>query len=422
MLNRPNALFLSTAVALALGAGACQTEPAKQTAGNAPQQQAGGRTHPIGSAEERENSTLFTVEMVDATTAFAYGTNDAGFTGSVVIRTKDAGASWKCVMRTEQTELVGLDFVDAQNGAALSDGGVVYTTADGGETWTASNDIDLFSSKYTIETKPVVRPAAGPANRNVPVQMVEADYVEMLGITFKTANDGWAFGSRESSSPAPKPGSSVTKTHPVVLRTTDGGNSWQPVTLATDLPAYGLSRSSFVDATNGWVVAGSIDSEDTGAVLRTTDGGATWKVSPLPDAKQVPQAVFFIDANNGWIVGATEDEAGDAGPSQILATKDGGATWEVKTKVAASLRSVHFFDLQNGLAVGSGGKVFRSTDGGATWSDAVTHDWTGGVVLDMTDPLYKAGQEQPAFTSFVLVAPGRGYATSDLGVHAYKAK
>ena len=101
------------------------------------------------------------------------------------------------------------------------------------------------------------------------------------------------------------------------------------------------------------MVGGSIDEDDTGAVLRTTDGGSTWKIATMPEAKQVPQSVFFLDANNGWIVGATEDDAGDPGPSAILATKDGGATWEVKTKVAASLRSVHFIDAQNGVAVGS---------------------------------------------------------------------
>lgn len=424
MFNRSNALILSIALGLAAVTGACQSEPANQSNSNKPAGAAGARTYPAGSPEERESTTLYSVEMVDSSTAFAYGTNDVGFTGSVIVRTKDGGATWKCVLRTEQTELVGLDFVDPLNGAAISDGGVVYTTADGGDTWTASNDLDLFTTKYAIDTRsaPVVRPAAGPSNRNTAAKVVETDYVEMLGISFRTPNDGWAFGTREESGPGAKPGSSVTKTRPVVVRTVDGGETWTPVTLAPDLPAYGLSRSSFTDSSNGWVVAGSIDEDDTGAVLRTADGGLTWKVAPIPDAKQVPQSVFFIDANNGWIVGATEDETGEPGPSQILATKDGGATWEVKAKVASSLRCVQFVDAQNGMASGSGGKVYRTTDGGATWSDAGTHDWTGGTVLDTTDPLYKAGQPQPAFTSFVLVAPGRGFATSDLGVHAYKAK
>lgn len=420
MSNRSNAIILSSMLLLSLAAAACQSEPAKQSSSNkgAP---AGSRTNPPGSVEERESTTLYAVEMVDAKTAFAYGTNDAGFTGSVVIRTKDGGATWNCVLRTEQTEIVGLDFFDALNGAAISDGGVVYTTSDGGDSWTAANDISLFTPKYTLESKPVsVQPAAGASNRNAAAR-VEIEYVEMLGLTFKSEKDGWAFGSREESVSGAKPGTTVTRTRPVVLRTTDGGTTWSPVTLPADLPGYGLSKSSFVDIMNGWVVAGTIDEDETGAVLRTTDGGQTWKVAPLPDAKQVPQSIFFIDANNGWIVGATEDEAGDPGPSQILATKDGGATWEVKTKVAGSLRSVYFVDPQNGIAVGSGGKAFRTADGGATWSEATTQDWTGGVLIDLTEPLYNTGQP-PAFTAFVLTAPGQGFATSDLGVHAYRAK
>lgn len=427
MINRSQSLLLIATLAVSLVTGACQTEPAKQGTGNKASAPSGARSNPPGSVEERENTTLYAVKMVDAKTAFAYGTNDVGFTGSVVIRTTDGGASWNCVLRTEQTELVGLDFIDAKNGAAISDGGVVYSTSDGGDSWMASNDIDLFTAKYTIETKPIapVRPQPAPANRNSPAQpaqVVAADYVELLGLTFKTEKDGWAFGSREESTQGSKPGSIVTKTRPVVVRTSDGGATWQPVTLASDLPSLGMSRSSFVDAMNGWVVAGTIDEDDTGAVLRTTDGGTTWKTVPMPDSKQVPQSIFFLDANNGWLVGATEDEAGDAGPSQILATKDGGATWEVKTKVAASLRSVHFIDAQTGMAVGSGGKIFRTADGGATWTEATTHDWTTGTVVETTDPLYKAGQPQPTYTAFVLVAPGRGFATSDLGVHAYRAK
>lgn len=427
MRNRSTSLSLVCGLVAALAAGACQTEPAKQAAGNKGPALSGARANPPGSAEERENTTLYSVEMVDAMTAFAYGTNDVGFTGSVVIRTVDGGVTWKCVLRTEQTELVGLDFVDAKNGGAISDGGVVYSTADGGESWTASNDIDLFTAKYTIETKPVapVRPLPAAPNKNAPAQpaqIVASEYVELLGLSFKTEKDGWAFGSREESTQGSKPGSIVTKTRPVVVRTSDGGASWQPVTLASDLPSYGMSRSCFIDAMNGWVVAGTIDEDDTGAVLRTTDGGATWKTVPTPDAKQVPQSIFFLDANNGWLVGATEDESGDPGPSQILATKDGGATWEVKTKVAASLRAVQFVDAQNGMAVGSGGKVFHTSDGGSSWTEATTHDWAAGTLIETTDPLYKAGQPQPTYTAFVLVAPGRGFATSDLGVHAYKAK
>ena len=88
-------------------------------------------------SSNRDEITLYAVDPVDAQTAFAYGTNDADFVGSTVLKTDDGGAHWRAVMRTEKSELVGLDFADKSNGIALADGGAVFVTKDGGETWTA---------------------------------------------------------------------------------------------------------------------------------------------------------------------------------------------------------------------------------------------------------------------------------------------
>lgn len=409
-------LLMMMVLPLALLVG-CQSEPARKTAGGAPP--ADSRKLAPGSAEERDNTTLFTVAVVDAQTAFAFGTNDQDFTGSVIIRTSDGGATWKCVLRTGMTEIVALDFVDAQNGAALSDGGVLYTTADGGQTWEGDNDSNLFKQVYTLPSaapEPGVMPRNGAQGPNLP------EFIELYGISFRGEKDGWAFGSREETTQGSKPGTFATRTRPVVLRTSDGGETWSLVSLPASLPAFGLSRSAFVDQTTGWVVAGNIDEDDSGAILKTTDGGATWAVLPAGPAKQVPEDVYFLDATTGWAVGATEDASGEPGPSHILATKDGGATWQIQTKVAASLRSICFADTQNGWAVGSNGRTYRTTDGGTTWAEQTVHDWSTGQVLDTTDPIGTSGQPQPTYNAFVLVAPGHGFAASDLGIHEYRAR
>jgi photosystem II stability/assembly factor-like uncharacterized protein len=355
-----------------------------------------------GSAEERETTTLYQIEVVDAQTAFAWGTNDRGFFGSVVLKTSDGGARWTCVLRTS-AELVAVKFLDPQNGVAISDGGSLYTTADGGATWAGTSDPAVWTSRYAV---------LDPKSPQ--------DYASVDGIFFRDAQTGWAFGSRDENASDAKSNRPRTVTRPIVALTSDGGATWKEVKIGGSPPEVGLRRGYFVDARNGWATGGDIDDDVIGLVMRTTDGGATWSAI-TPNAKQVPNDVFFLDANRGWLVGATEDEAGEPGPSEVLTTADGGATWQVQAKVPTSLRSIRFVDAQNGWAVGSAGKVYRTADGGATWTEQTTHEWAGGQVVNLTDPIF-AGGASPTFYGFALVAPGRGFAATDLGVYEYRAK
>ncbi|MCI0488160.1 MAG: YCF48-related protein [Blastocatellia bacterium] len=155
----------------------------------------------------------------------------------------------------------------------------------------------------------------------------------------------------------------------VVVRTTDGGETWteSPV----EQPGLKVSRLNsifFVDPNLGWVVG--IDSKDAGVILKTTDGGATWAASKI-GFKQIPTRVFFHDANAGWMVGANprlgEDEGG-GGPSDILSTTDGGATWQSKRRISVSLHDIFFLDRMTGWAGGTDGAIYHTTDGGQSWN------------------------------------------------------
>lgn len=59
----------------------------------------------------------------------------------------------------------------------------------------------------------------------------------------------------------------------MILRTTDGGETWVSQTSGKSII---LLDVSFADAMTGTVVG------DQGTILRTTDGGATWKIQTLP--------------------------------------------------------------------------------------------------------------------------------------------
>src|SRR5207249_2374990 len=102
----------------------------------------------------------------------------------------------------------------------------------------------------------------------------------------------------------------------VILRTTNGGDSWSPQTSGTTKTLYGVS---FTDTNNGTISGFALGG--TGIILRTTDGGNNWVEQTnysLPQGASAFYAVSFTAADTGTIVG-------DAGI--VLQTPDGGTQW-----------------------------------------------------------------------------------------------
>jgi len=54
----------------------------------------------------------------------------------------------------------------------------------------------------------------------------------------------------------------------------------------------------------------------------------------------------------------------------ILATTDGGATWNTQMSSGGWLHGVAFANTVDGWAVGDSGTILATTDGGAHWPDA----------------------------------------------------
>ena len=80
---------------------------------------------------------------------------------------------------------------------------------------------------------------------------------------------------------------------------------------------------------------------------------------PSPPAAPDLSSVVFVDESRGWAVG-------DGGT--ILASTDGGVSWKTQSSgTEAGLRSVQFLDARQGWAVGDSGTILASTDGGVSW-------------------------------------------------------
>jgi photosystem II stability/assembly factor-like uncharacterized protein len=281
-------------------------------------------------------------------------------------------------------------FADANNGWAVGSGGRIMHTFDGGLTWyrqrsgTTSdlhqvqfvNDQDGWAigfapSQYTgpAPTDPVILRTTDGGDTWRQLSPMTSPWVPD-SVVFTNPTDGWMDGSYLVQPP--------TTATDDLLHTTDGGTTWQSVTLATPDPTIG--QIAFADPQDGWIA------DSSGVVWRTTDGGQTWASVGLPDSSGL--ATLACD---GQTVLATSRFAN--GPGFCRST-DGGQTWsEVPSPVSGSLAAVAFASASDVWATAGAGELLHSSDAGATWSYLTTeptylssiafaddsHGWAVGV-------------------------------------------
>jgi photosystem II stability/assembly factor-like uncharacterized protein len=153
-----------------------------------------------------------------------------------------------------------------------------------------------------------------------------------------------------------------------LLFTRNGGDRWQVATVSGMKRGY-FSAASFASADVGWAagVNGATAAGAGGSIAKTTDGGATWRVQ---------KKIVGRDGSGGFLDVACPTESrcyalkgGTLGG--IWATNDGGDTWTRHRLPGKSSQPVYeaidFPTELTGWAVGSSGKIAKTTDGGVTW-------------------------------------------------------
>jgi photosystem II stability/assembly factor-like uncharacterized protein len=155
-----------------------------------------------------------------------------------------------------------------------------------------------------------------------------------------------------------------------ILKTTDGGNTWQTVYGGTLFEAGKLWEDIFFLPSNtslGWACGAK------GDILKTTNGGSSWSIQTT-DTLYPLKAIYFINSQEGWCVGGDYDTITYEGINGvILKTTNGGTTWTAIIDSAPfELWDVHFIDNQKGIAVGyknatSYGLILKTYDGGNSW-------------------------------------------------------
>jgi photosystem II stability/assembly factor-like uncharacterized protein len=265
----------------------------------------------------------------------------AAHPASALESTGDGGWVWQHGLGAG-VDYTNVVFADAANGWAVGSEGRIMHTFDGGATW--------YKQRSGTEAF-------------------------LIQVAFADARHGWAIGTIT-------PPFVGTPTGGAVLRTADGGDSWDQV---SGLPSGFVPRSvAFTSATNGWMDGGV---DGGGELLHSTDGGETWAHYAFPN-DQTPTGLghmVFADPQTGWLVGG-----GDiGGGGNVMRTTDGGQSWvSSSTGCPYSGGALACDGDQTVIAGGLGGVFCRSTDGGQSWTQGSCSTFDSIAAITFADPTH----------------------------------
>lgn len=210
--------------------------------------------------------------------------------GSVVVtgqkglamKTSDHGATWEKLDTGVKRELLSVHFATAQVGVAVGDFGTLVRTEDGGKTWSSvglptdftlpediaeivdPGDVLLYDVEFVTPERGWVVGEFGvifTTNDGGKTWTSQKSSVEttLFGVHFADAQRGWATGIEQ-----------------VLLHTTDGGETWRKMEVGGRkgfvLGLYDVAVQGKV----GWAIG------DSGLLLHSVDGGETWTQVEMP--------------------------------------------------------------------------------------------------------------------------------------------
>jgi photosystem II stability/assembly factor-like uncharacterized protein len=262
--------------------------------------------------------------------------------GRGVYRSLDAGKTW-ALMGLEKSERISSILIDPDNpdvvyvgalGAAWGDSAErgVFKTTDGGKTWK--------KILYVNEKTGVADMAMDPSNPN-----------KIIATMWQYRRWPWFFESGG-------PGSGI-------YVTPDAGANWTKLTPKDGLPAGDLGRCGVAFAPGGPDVAYALVEAKKSVLLRSADGGDTWQV--VNNTENIDNRPFYY--SRIWVNPKNENLVYMLA-TQLQVSEDGGRTFRPLTGFQQAHSDFHaLWVAPDGerLVVGNDGGIVVSPNGGRNW-------------------------------------------------------
>jgi photosystem II stability/assembly factor-like uncharacterized protein len=228
-----------------------------------------------------------------------------------------------------------------------------------------------------------------------------------------------------------------------VWKTTDAGATWtalwhKQATLNIGSLALDPGNPNILYAGTGEANL-SADSYPGVGVFRSTDGGASWALWASAAQHKLPRRIGVVaidpfDSRHIRIGGVTHADATEAG---MYVTRDGGATWRRENFVSPFPYYCHaivFHPAKQGVVFasvnerGARSGIWRSSDGGATWSQLSSGLPTGdefrrtslAIAPSRPDTMYALVSNSDEGVLGVFVSRNMGSSWTSIGGDAFK--
>lgn len=304
------------------------------------------------------------IESLIIDTATDPGTFHLGLRDNGIYTSANGGLTWTAHNDGLAATTAPVDIaVDPQNRthlfvAAGADGG--WRTTDGGETWEQRiarpvNAIAIHPQDASV----VYAGTADGESATTDAVLRSADGGDTFGTAYAGAADIHTLAIAAADPDVVYAGGEDGSQALVLVRSTNGSASWSEVTL-TD----GAVRSLVIHPETPDVAYVGIKESSTssGVIYRTTDGGETWSEIYASGIGSIHSLV--IDQAQPEIVYATDDR-------NVLKSNDRGETWITVQSYTESTYNLLAIDprLADHVYLAGPGYIAETLDGGQTWSD-----------------------------------------------------
>jgi photosystem II stability/assembly factor-like uncharacterized protein len=332
------------------------------------------------------------------------------FSGGGVWKTTDGGTSWQSLTESLGSLSMGWLAADPNDVSTLYLGlgdpfdgtGIgLVKSIDGGQTWSAP----VFLGDSQVTTQVMV----APSNSQIVLATTDTGLYRSVdggasftNVALPTGRPGlvpyawsiaWTGGNGFALAAEADPFAAAGTTDGQIFTSSDNGASW--TRSAGVVAATGVGRITVAAAPSNRSVLYAVASHfggDLADFFKSTDGGANWTALGATKLRvrytnknQTARRPAQLFNTQGWydqfvVVSPTNPNVVDFGGALHNArTTDGGATWKMTTEWLGryGLPYVHAdshaaaYDAAGNLYLGTDGGIFKSTDGGATFTDTL---------------------------------------------------